>query len=80
MRNLFICTKPYQYLMCRLIVEGYGYTNSELIVLNHFEGASSFVNKLQNLKVWSRVYFIDDAGTNELSSKLNPDSMIPCST
>jgi len=72
MRNLFICTKPYQYLMCRLIVEGYGYTNSELIVLNHFEGASSFVNKLQNLKVWSRVYFIDDAGTNELSSKLNP--------
>lgn len=70
-KQLFICTKPYQYLICRLIVKGYNYSCCDIIVLNHFDGAKEFVHRLKKLEVWNSVYFIDDSKLNRFSNMLN---------
>jgi len=70
-KTLFICTKPYQYLICRLIIKGYNYSNSDIIVLNHFEGAKEFSFRLKKLKIWNSVYFFDDSKLNRYSNTLN---------
>jgi len=70
-KKLFICTKPYQYLICRLILKGYKFKNADIMVLNHFKDANNFVDKLKQLDVWSHVYFIDDSELNNHSKKLN---------
>jgi len=70
-KELFICTKPYQYLICRLILKGYKFKNADIVVLNHFEGANNFVDKLKQLDVWNHVYFVDDSELNKYSKELN---------
>lgn len=70
-KQLFICTKPYQYLVCRLIVKGYNYRRCDIIVLNHFDGAKEFVRRLKKLEIWNSVYFFDDSKLNRYSSTLN---------
>lgn len=71
-KKLFICTKPYQYLMCRLILKGYNFESADIIVLNHFKQAGNFAMKLKQLNIWNRVYFIDDSKLNKRSSNLTP--------
>lgn len=71
-KKLFICTKPYQYLICRLIFEGFQFDAADIIILNHFEGAFDFVCKLKQSGIWNQVYFIDDSKLNQFSSVLNP--------
>jgi len=63
-KKLFVCTKPYQYLICRLIKEGYNYNKCDLLVLYHFEGAERFVERVKKLDVWKQVFFEDDTILN----------------
>jgi len=70
-KTLFICTKPFQYLICRLILKGYNYSNSDIIVLNHFKDAEEFCFRLKKLKVWKSVYFFDDSKLKRSSDTLN---------
>lgn len=69
-KKLFVCTKPYQYLICRLIKEGYRCDQSDLLVLNHFEGAEQFVEAVSKLGIWEQVFFEDDTILNKRNAQL----------
>jgi len=64
-RVLFVCTKPYQYLICRLLREGYEPSQCDLLILNHFEDARRFSEAVASLRVWRKVFFEDDRALNE---------------
>lgn len=68
-KKLFVCTKPYQYLICRLIKEGYNYAKCDLLVLNHFEGAEQFAEAVGRVRVWDRVFFEDDTALNQQNAR-----------
>lgn len=69
-KKLFVCTKPYQYLICRLIKEGYNYKKCDLLILNHFEGAKQFARAVRRLHVWEQVFFEDDTALNKRNAQL----------
>lgn len=68
--KLFVCTKPYQYLISRLIKEGYNYNRCDLLVLNHFKGAGQFAEAVRKLRVWEQVFFADDTILNNRNAQL----------
>jgi hypothetical protein len=70
-KKLFVCTKPYQYLICRLIKEGFAYDRADLLVLNHFDDAKQFTDSVEKLGIWNRVFFEDDAQLNRYNAQLN---------
>jgi len=70
-KKLFVCTRPYQYLMCRLIKDGYMYNACDLLVLNHFDDAPALTHALRTLRVWERVFFEDDTEQNRRNAGLN---------
>lgn len=57
--NLFIITSPYQYLIARGLKEHLN-DSSDLIILNHYEGAKELYFDLKNKEIWNDVYFFDD--------------------
>jgi len=67
---LFVCTKPYQYLICRLIKEGFSYNKCDLLVLKHFEDAERFAEAIDRLSVWNRVFLEDDTVLNLRNAQL----------
>lgn len=69
---LFVCTKPYQYLIARLIKEGCGFGECDLIVLNHFHEAAEFARKVEETGVWRRVMYIDDGDLDQYKLSLHP--------
>lgn len=69
---LFVCTKPYQYLIARLIKEGCGFGACDLIVLNHFHEAAEFVRKVEETGVWRKVTYIDDGDLDQYKLSLHP--------
>jgi hypothetical protein len=69
---LFVCTKPYQYLIARLIKEGCGFACCDLVVLNHFWDAADFARKVEETGVWNRVMFIDDGQIDQFKHSLHP--------
>ncbi|MCD9023660.1 alpha-2,8-polysialyltransferase family protein [Cohnella silvisoli] len=71
-KTLFVCTKPYQYLLARLIKKGCGFDKCDLIILNHFYEAADFSRKVRDTGVWNNVLFIDDESLDQKKLKLNP--------
>jgi hypothetical protein len=71
-KRLFICTKPYQYMIARLIKEGCGFEHCDLIVLNHFFEAEDFCSKVRETGVWGKVMFFDDGTLDNYKLELNP--------
>jgi len=69
---LFVCTKPYQYLIARLIKEGCGFGECDIIVLNHFYGAEEFARKVEETGVWRKVTFLDDGDLDQYKLSLHP--------
>ncbi len=70
-KTLFICTKPYQYMIINLIIKAFNLRNNSIIVLNHFNDAFYFSEKLKKTKKWENVYYIDDHEINEKHKSLN---------
>lgn len=71
-KRLFICTKPYQYMIARLIKEGNGFDHCDLLILNHFYEAEDFCNKVRETGVWGKVMFFDDGTLDNDKLELNP--------
>ncbi|MFC5405018.1 hypothetical protein [Cohnella soli] len=71
-KKLFVCTKPYQYLIARLIKEGCGFADCELVILNHFHKAEQFSERVRALGIWAKVTFIDDGMLDQFKLRLNP--------
>ncbi len=69
---LFVCTKPYQYLIARLIKEGCRFGECDLIVLNHFHEAAEFARKVEETGVWRKVMYIDDGDLDQYKLSLHP--------
>nr|WP_255807695.1 polysialyltransferase family glycosyltransferase [Cohnella mopanensis] len=69
---MFVCTKPYQYLLARLIKHGCGFDHCDIIILNHFYEAADFSYKVRETGIWDRVLFIDDGTLDQFKLKLNP--------
>lgn len=62
---LFVCTKPFQYMIARLIKLGCGFERCDIVVLNHFYGAADFCRKVRETRAWEQVIYIDDDGTRD---------------
>ena len=71
-RILFVCTKPYQYLIARLIKEGCGFGACDLVILNHFFEAAAFARKVEETGVWRNVMYIDDDELDQYKLALHP--------
>jgi hypothetical protein len=71
-KRLFICTKPYQYMIARLIKEGCRFEQCDLLILNHFYEAEDFSNKVRDTGIWGKVLFYDDGVLDHYKLKLNP--------
>ncbi|MBW5448338.1 hypothetical protein GE107_20045 [Cohnella sp. CFH 77786] len=69
---LFVCTKPYQYLIARLIKEGMQYDQCDIVILNHFFEAAEFARKVKGTGVWKKVMYIDDGMLDEYKLSLHP--------
>lgn len=69
---LFVCTKPYQYLLARLIKEGCGFRRCDIVILNHFWEAADFARKVEATGVWQRVMFVDDGEIDQFKLALHP--------
>jgi hypothetical protein len=69
---LFVCTKPYQYLMARLIKEGCGFGRCDIVILNHFYEAADFARKVRETGVWQKVMYIEDGKLDEYKLGLHP--------
>ncbi|WP_123041895.1 polysialyltransferase family glycosyltransferase [Cohnella candidum] len=69
---LFVCTKPYQYLIARLIKEGGGYEPCDILILNHFHEAEEFARKVRETGVWKKVFYIDDGQLDQYKLALHP--------
>jgi hypothetical protein len=71
-KKLFICTKPYQYMIARLIKQGCGFENCDIVILDHFFEAANFCKKASDSGVWNKVMYMDDRLLNQFNFKLNP--------
>jgi hypothetical protein len=71
-KQLFICTKPYQYLIARLIKQGCQFEHCDLVILNHFYKADEFSERVRSTGIWNRVLFIDDGDLDQMKLQLNP--------
>ncbi|RED65068.1 polysialyltransferase family glycosyltransferase [Cohnella lupini] len=71
-KKLFVCTKPYQYLIARLIKQGCRFDKCDLVILNHFYKAEEFSERVRSTGVWNRVLFIDDGMLDQMKLQLNP--------
>jgi hypothetical protein len=70
--KLFVCTKPYQYMVARLIKEGCAFENCDLMVLHHFLESGELCSRVEQTGVWNRVMHYDDNLLNQYKSRLNP--------
>jgi hypothetical protein len=71
-KRLFICTKPYQYMIARLIKEGCGFEQCDILILNHFYDADFLSNMVRDSGVWNKVMFFEDGELDQNKLKLNP--------
>ncbi|BBI31787.1 polysialyltransferase family glycosyltransferase [Cohnella abietis] len=71
-KKLFVCTKPYQYLIARLIKQGCGFEYCDLVILNHFYKAEEFSDRVRETGVWGQVIYIDDGMLDQMKLQLNP--------
>ncbi|MDO7975857.1 MULTISPECIES: polysialyltransferase family glycosyltransferase [Petrotogaceae] len=69
--SLFICTKPYQYLIINLIIKSFELKNNSLVILNHFSGAKNFYEKIKKAESWKDIYFINDTNIINKQKKLS---------
>ena len=53
---LYVITSPYQYIIARSLSEKYK-MKDDLIILNHFNNAKLFSNKLKKINKWKKIYF-----------------------
>ncbi|MBP1993968.1 polysialyltransferase family glycosyltransferase [Paenibacillus eucommiae] len=71
-KRLFVCTKPYQYMIARLIKQGCSFGDCDILILNHFFEAADFCQKARDAGVWNKVMFVDDVMLDDYKRKLNP--------
>jgi hypothetical protein len=71
-KKLFVCTKPYQYMIARLIKQGCGFEQCDILILDHFVEAVDFCKKTTELDVWNQVLYFDDGMLDDYKLKLNP--------
>ncbi|QJD87198.1 glycosyltransferase family 52 [Cohnella herbarum] len=71
-KRLFVCTKPYQYLLARLIKHGCGFEHCDIVILNHFYEAGDFSYKVRETGIWDKVLFIDDGTLDQFKLRMNP--------
>jgi hypothetical protein len=71
-KKLFVCTKPYQYMIARLIKQGCGFEQCDVIILDHFFEAEDFCKKARETEIWNRVLYFDDGMLDDYKLKLNP--------
>lgn len=69
---LFVCTKPYQYLMARLIKDGCGFPRCDIVILDHFFESADFARKVEGTGVWENVMYIVDGDLDEYKLNLHP--------
>lgn len=72
LKILFVCTKPYQYLMARLIKEGCGYDRCDIVILSHFFESADFADKVKETGVWEKVMYLDDGNLDQYKLALPP--------
>lgn len=70
--TLFVCTKPYQYLIARLIKEGCRLESCDVLILNHFHEADRFAAKVAETGVWRQVLYMDDGEIDQYKLSLHP--------
>lgn len=70
-RNLFVCTRPYQYLICWLIRDSLKEDVNDILILNHFVDADKFAARLNRQSIWDNVYFFDDIESRNAHRGLN---------
>ena len=58
-RSLFVCTKPYQYLIAELIMKSSS-ERSDIVIVDHFLNAREFSENLKKSGLWNNVSFLDD--------------------
>ena len=68
-RSLFVCTKPYQYLIAELIMESSS-ERSDIIIVDHFLNAREFSENLKKSHLWNNVSLLED-GTLRAQSLLH---------
>jgi hypothetical protein len=71
-KKLFVCTKPYQYMIARLIKQGCGFEEPDIIILGHFYEAIDFCKKAKEVGGWNKVMYLDDGILNDYNLRLNP--------
>jgi hypothetical protein len=71
-KRLFVCTKPYQYIIARLIKEGCKFEQCDLLILDHFFEASQFCSKIGEVGVWNKTMYVADELLNGYNLQLNP--------
>ncbi len=64
--SLFVCTKPYQYLIAELIMDSSN-EPSDIIIVDHFQGARRFSENLRKSNIWNNVRFLDDSALGHKS-------------
>lgn len=69
-KPLFVCTKPYQYLIARLIKEGRKYKSCDILILNHFYKSREFAESIRELGIWDNVFYEDDSSIIEYVKNL----------
>ncbi|MBB6671688.1 hypothetical protein [Cohnella nanjingensis] len=69
---LFVCTKPYQYLMARLIKEGQRLGRCDIVIIDHFHEAADFSVKVRESRVWEQVFYIEDDRVDQYKLGLGP--------
>lgn len=71
-KKLFVCTKPYQYMIARLIKLGCGFEQCDIMILDHFYEAADFCAKTKKTGIWNKVMYFDDGMLDDYKLKLNP--------
>jgi hypothetical protein len=71
-KRLFVCTKPYQYMIARLIKQGSGFEQCDIMILDHFYQAVDFCEKTKRSGIWNKVIYFDDGMLDDYKLKLNP--------
>lgn len=71
-KKLFVCTKPYQYMIARLIKQGSDFEQCDIMILDHFYEAIDFCEKVKKTDVWNKVIYFEDGMLDDYKLKLNP--------